>query len=147
MKEMTYRDVEGVLYNLPSQKVRINNLKLELEEVQEIIGIRGASDNERAGSSTYAFSSTVENEVIERDRKLADQIIQLSRTINQKEREVRRVENILGLLTDYEMRIIEMKYFKRYSIGRICEILEVTEDGFNKRKKRLVKERLIPLFS
>ncbi|MDO5518393.1 MAG: hypothetical protein Q4F66_12640, partial [Clostridium sp.] len=104
MKEMTYRDVEGILYNLPSQKVRINNLRLELEEAQEIIGIRGASDNERAGSSTYAFSSTVENEVIERDRKLTDQIIQLSRTINQKEREVKRVENILGLLTDYEMR-------------------------------------------
>ena len=50
-------------------------------------------------------------------------------------------------ITDYELRMIEMKYFKRYSVGRICEILEVTEDGFNKRKKRLIKERLIPLFS
>ena len=40
-----------------------------------------------------------------------------------------------------------MRYFKRYSIGRICEILEVTEDGFNKRKKRILVERLIPLFS
>ena len=44
---------------------------LELEEIQEIIDIRGASSNEKAGSATYAFSSTVENEVIHReDRKL-----------------------------------------------------------------------------
>ncbi len=33
-----------------------------------------------------------------------------------------------------------------YSIGRICEVMELTEDGFNKRRKRLIKERLIPLF-
>lgn len=146
MKDNNYSMVEGILYNLPKLKVEIENLKLDLEEAQEVVGIRGVSGNEKAGSSTNAFSSVVENEVLERERKLNEQINKLTRQINQKEREVQRVENVLSLLTDYELRMIEMKYFKRYSVGRICEILEVTEDGFNKRKKRLIKERLIPLF-
>ena len=147
MKDNSYSMVEGILYNLPKLKVEIENLKLDLEEAKEIVGITGASDNEKAGSPTHAFSSVVENEVLERERKLNERISKLTRQINQKERDVQRVENVLSLLTDYELRMIEMKYFKRYSVGRICEILEVTEDGFNKRKKRLIKERLIPLFS
>ena len=147
MKDNNYSMVEGILYNLPKLKVEIENLKLDLEEAQEVVGIRGVSGNEKAGSSTNAFSSVVENEVLERERKLNERINRLTRQINQKERDVQRVENVLSLLTDYELRMIEMKYFKRYSVGRICEILEVTEDGFNKRKKRLIKERLIPLFS
>ena len=67
-------------------------------------------------------------------------------TILKKERQLKKVENVLGMNTEYELRLIEMRYFKRYSVGRICEILEVTEDGFNKRKKRVIVERLIPLF-
>lgn len=63
-------------------------------------------------------------------------------SILKKERQLKKIENVLGTLTEYEMR-----YFKRYSVGRICEIFEVTEDGFNKRKKRVIVERLIPLFS
>lgn len=57
------------------------------------------------------------------------------------------MENILSILTEYELQIIEMRYFKRYSIGRICEVMELTEDGFNKKRKELIKQRLIPRFS
>ena len=44
------------------------------------------------------------------------------------------------------MRLIEMRYFKRYSVGRICEVLELSEDSFNKRRKNIVVKRLMPLF-
>lgn len=147
MKDNNYRAVEGILYNLPKLKVEIDNLKLDLEEANEIMGIRGASGNEKAGSSTNAFSSVVENEVLEREKNLVKRIDTLTSSIQSKERQLKKIENILSTLTEYEMRLIEMRYFKRYSVGRICEILEITEDGFNKRKKKLIKERLIPLFS
>ena len=78
---------------------------------------------------------------------LVKRIDALTSSIQSKERQLKKIENILSTLTEYEMRLIEMRYFKRYSVGRICEILEITEDGFNKRKKKLIKERLIPLFS
>ncbi len=146
MKDNNYSTVEGILYNLPKLKVEIDNLKLDLEEAQEVVGITGASGNERAGSATYAFNSVVENEVIERERDNERRIQEILKEIQKKERQLKRVENILSILTEYELQLIEMRYFKRYSIGRICEVMELTEDGFNKRRKRLIKERLAPLF-
>lgn len=147
MKDNNYSMVEGILYNYPKLKVEIDNLKIDLEEAQEVVGIRGASGNEKAGSSTNAFSSVVENEILEREKNLERKINRLTGLIQSKERQLKKVENVLSTLTEQELILIEMRYFKRYSIGRICEILEVTEDGFNKRKKRVIVERLIPLFS
>ena len=146
MKDNNYSTVEGILYNLPKLKVEIDNLKLDLEEAQEVVGITGASGNERAGSATYAFSSVVENEVVQRERNMEQRTQAILKEIQKKERQLKRVENILSILTEYELQLIEMRYFKRYSIGRICEVMELTEDGFNKRRKRLIKERLAPLF-
>ena len=81
-----YSMVEGILYNYPKLKVEIANLKIDLEEAQEIIGIRGASGNEKAGSSTHAFSSVVENEVLEREKNLEKRINRLKGLIQSKER-------------------------------------------------------------
>ena len=146
MKDNNYSMVEGILYNYPKLKVEIDNLKIDLEEAQEIVGIRGASGNEKAGSSTNAFSSVVENEVLEREKNLERKINRLTGLIQSKERQLRKVENILSTLTEYEMQLIEMRYFKRYSIGRICGVLELSEDGFNKRRKNIIIKRLMPLF-
>ena len=49
------------------------------------------------------------------------------------------------LFKEIEIRLIEISYFKKYSVGRICEVLELSEDGFNKRRYIIVK-RLMPLF-
>ena len=146
MRDNNYRAVEGILYNLPKLKVEIDNLKLDLEEATEVIGIRGASGNEKAGSSTNAFSSVVENEVLEREKNLKRQIQAITEAIQKKERQLKKAENVLSTLTEYEMRLIEMRYFKRYSIGRICGVLELSEDGFNKRRKNIIVKRLMPLF-
>lgn len=64
MKDNNYSIVEGILYNYPKLKVEIDNLRLDLEEAKEVLGITGASDNEKAGSPTHAFSSVVENEIL-----------------------------------------------------------------------------------
>ena len=58
----------------PKLKVEIDNLRLNLEEVKEVIGITGASDNEKAGSPTHAFSSMLENEVLDREKNLEKRI-------------------------------------------------------------------------
>lgn len=146
MKDNNYSMVEGILYNYPKLKVEIDNLKIDLEEAQVIMGIRGNSGNEKPGSSTNTFSSVVENEVLEREKNLKRQIQAITETIQKKERQLKKVENILSTLTEYEMRLIEMRYFKRYSVGRICEVLELSEDGFNKRRKNIIVKRLMPLF-
>ena len=146
MKDNNYSMVEGILYNYPKLKVEIDNLKLDLEEVQEIMGIRGASGNEKAGSSTNAFSSVVENEVLEREKNLERKINRLTGLIQSKERQLKKIENVLGTLTEQELILIEMKYFKRYSINRICELLDITTATFIKRRKKIIVQTLIPLF-
>ena len=133
MKDNNYSMVEGILYNYPKLKVEIDNLKLDLEEAKEVVGITGASDNEKAGSPTHAFSSVVENEVLEREKNLNKKIEQIKADMQRKERQLRRIENALHTLTEQEMLLIDMKYFKRYSIGRICELLDITAATFNKR--------------
>ncbi len=145
MRDNNYRAVEGILYNLPKLRVEIENLKLRIEDAQEVIGITGASGNEKAGSSTNAFSSVVENEVLERERTLEKKINIMKKELNRKEREIKRVENVLNLLSEREMLIVELRYFKRYSVNRICELLDLTTPTFNRRRKEIVTGKLMPI--
>lgn len=146
MKDNNYSIVEGTLYNLPKLRAEIENLKLDLEEAQEIMGIRGASGNEKAGSGTNAFSSVVEDEVLEREKNQEKKMQLIKSDIQRKERQLKKVENALATLTEQEMLLIEMKYIKRHSINRICELLDITAATFNKRRKDIIVKRLIPLF-
>nr|WP_302599641.1 hypothetical protein [uncultured Cellulosilyticum sp.] len=145
MKDNNYSTVEGILYNLPKLKVEIDNLKLDLEEAQEIVGITGASGNEKAGSATYAFSSVVENEVIERERDNERRIQGILKDIQKKEREFKRIENVLSLLSESDFLLIELRYFKGYSINRVCELLDITATTFNKRRKVIIVKKIMPL--
>ena len=146
MKDNNYSTVEGILYNLPKLKVEIDNLKLDLEEAQEVVGITGASGNERAGSATYAFSSVVETEVVLRERNMEQRTQAILKEIQKRERQLKKIENVLSTLTEQEMLLIEMKYFKRYSINRICELLDITTATFIKRRKKIIVQTLMPLF-
>ena len=145
MKESDYKKVESILYEVPKLKAEIANLQIDLEEIQEIIGIRGASPNEKAGSATYAFSSSVEDEVINREERLEEKVHGLKEAIRCRERQVRKVENALKVLNEKELLLVEMRYFKHYSINRVCEILDITTPTFNRRKNGSLKDKLIPL--
>lgn len=145
MEESNYKKVEGILYEVPRLKAEIANLQIDLEEIQEVIGIRGASPNEKAGSSTYAFSSAVEDEVIIREERLQEKVVALKEAIRRRERQVRKVENALKVLNEKELLLVEMRYFKHYSINRVCEILDITTATFNRRKNGALKDKLISL--
>ena len=145
MKDEKYVAVEKMLRNYPNLKVKVENLKLELEQAQEIVGIKGASDNEKAGSSTYAFSSSVENEVIERERNLEKTVQAILREMLWREREIKKVENALSRLTEEERRLIELRYFKGLSINRACDLLDITAATFNRKRKKIIENKMIPL--
>ena len=145
MRDEKYTAVEKMLSNYPNLKVKVENLKIELEQAKEVIGIRGASDNEKAGSCTYAFSSTVENEVIERERNLEKTVQAILREMLWREREIKKVENAMSRLTEEERRLIELRYFKGLSINRSCDLLDTTPATFNRKRKKIIENKLIPL--
>ena len=140
-----YKEVEKMLSNYPNLKIKVENLKIELEQAQEVVGIRGVSGNEKAGSSTYAFNSTVENEVIDRERNLEKTVQIILREMLWREREIRKVENALSRLTEEERMLIECRYFKGLSINKVCEILDTTPATFNRKRKKIIQNTLIPL--
>lgn len=144
-KDNYYRKIEGILHNVPKLRIEIDNLKLDLEEIEEIMGIHGQSGNIAAGSSTYAFNSTVENEVIERDETLQEKRKKINASISKAERKLKRIENNLQILSESEMLLVELKYFKNYTNARVCDVLDISDSGLTKRRKRIIVEKLMPL--
>ncbi len=144
-KDNYYRKIEGILHNVPKLRIEIDNLKLDLEEIEEIMGIHGQSGNVAAGSSTYAFNSTVENEVIDRDETLQDKRKKINASISKAERKLKRIENNLQILSESEMLLVELKYFKNYTNARVCDVLDISDSGLTKRRKRIIVEKLMPL--
>ena len=88
----------------------------------------------------------IEREVLEREKNLEKKINRLKGLIQSKERQLKNVENVLSTLTEQELILIEMKYFKRYLINRSCELLDITTATFIKRHKKIIVQTLIPLF-
>ena len=62
-----------------------------------------------------------------------------------REREIRKVENALSRLNEEERRLIEFRYFKGLSINRLCEMLDITPATFNRKRKKIIENTLIPL--
>ena len=96
-------------------KADIKELELQIEEIEdEIIGITAMPSEEKTGP-TNKFSSTVENQVIQLEKKTKD--IQLE--INKKRREVERIENAISVLKDEEKEIIEIVHIrhKKYYVA------------------------------
>ena len=137
-KDNRYSKIEGILHNVPKLKIEIDNLQLDLEEVEEIMGIHGQSGNVAAGSSAYAFNSAVENEVIDRDENLEERKRKIIASISKKERRLKRIENNLSLLSEKQMLLVELKYFKDYPNSRVCDILDISESAMSKRRKNAI---------
>lgn len=138
LKDNNYGKIEGVLFSVPQLKVEIENLKIDLEEISEVIGITGQSGNVAAGSATNAFNSNVENEAMDRILNLEDKQRKINASISKRERKLRKIENNLSLLSENEMLLVEFKYFKNYPNSRVCDVLAISERAMTKRKKNVI---------
>ena len=107
MQDM-YSYVEGKLYNYKSMKVELNSYKIDLEYLnKEYEGCRGKSYSGIASSKTNSLYSSVENELIRKEKRKE----RLQSKITEKEREIRKIENALALLDDEELQLVELRYF------------------------------------
>lgn len=135
-----YRKVEGLLYNYVGTKIKIQNRKIDLEELEnDYKGISAISYDEKSGP-TNAFNSSVEDEIIKRDEK----IIKLRNDIKIMENQILRVDNAMKKLKEYERSLIEMKYFKEYNHAKIAKELGFEVESIAIIKSRIIN-KLIPL--
>jgi hypothetical protein len=133
----SYSRVEGMLYSYPKVKAEIENIKLDIDELNDVLGIKGASNNQiKPSTATYSFNSNVENEVIDRD----DKIQNLNRMLRSKERHIKKIDNGLSTLTPDELKLVEMKYFRREKIDRIADVMDRSTDTIVRRRKDIILE-------
>ncbi|MBE6089851.1 MAG: sigma-70 family RNA polymerase sigma factor [Clostridium beijerinckii] len=146
-KEMTskndenlYKKVEGMLYHYTSNKIRIENRKIDLEELENDYRGIGCIGYEEHTSPTNKFNSNVENEIVKRDEK----IIRLRNEIKIMKNQILRIDNAMGELKDYERSLIELKYFKKVNHEKIADELGFEVESIAVMKSRIIN-KLVPL--
>lgn len=132
-----YRKTDGILYNYRSIKAEIKNLELDIEELKADYEGCGAINYSEKSSPTYAFSSSVENEVVLKEKRIK----RLTREKESKERLVQKVDNALEALKDEkQVQIIKMKYFEGKCFGYISNKLHLDNAYCRRLKNKAVKE-------
>ena len=135
-----YKLVEGMLYDYKNTVVEIKNIELDIEEItNDYRGVNSISYEEKTSSSN-TITSSVENEVINKEKKI-NHLRSLKRS---KEIQIERTDNILTILTDDEYKLIELRYFKKLQFKEIADILCKNEVYLITLRKKIIN-KLIPL--
>jgi len=120
-----YRVIESMLYKYTPLKNEIKNIELEIEELRNDYHGCGAISYDEKSSPTYKFSSSVENEIESKNKK----ITYLEKLKRSKEIQVEKINNALEVLDQQQRKIIELRYLNPKKIGwfHIADILGVSD--------------------
>lgn len=131
-----YKGVESNLYNYKSMKAEIKNIELELQELENEGEGCGAITYEEKSAPTNKFNSSVENEALRPD--------QLTSKRHKLKVQIEKIDNALETLSDDEMKLIELRYFKKLQFKVIAELIDRNEVYCVYLKSKII-EKLIPL--
>lgn len=134
----TYKQIEEMLKIYPIIKAEIKNIEMDMLEVENNVGFKGASDDPKPSTPTYHFSSAVENEAlsISRDRLLSN----LKEEKKKRQRKIDRIENAMSILSEIEEEIISLYYFKKSSMTSISYKIDRDKSQVYRKKKYAIKK-------
>lgn len=138
--DTNYRKAEAMLYNYKKIQIEIDNAKLKIKEIENTNDEISAISYNEKGTPTNAFSSTVENAVM-RKEKLIEQI---ERNIKSKEIKLQKIENAIDSLEQRQKSIVYMRYFDKKTNRYIANKLNVSEVHVCRLKNKIIKD-LTPL--
>ncbi|MCT8978295.1 RinA family protein [Clostridium sp. CX1] len=131
-----YKKTDGVLFNYKTIKAEINNLELEIEELkEETDGVKGITYEERTGS-TNEFNSSVENEVLKKDKL----ITKLIREKASKQRLIEKIDNALNTLEDEERQIIKLRCFDKMGWSKVGALTNRDGDYCGRIKRKAINK-------
>ncbi|MEG2511408.1 MAG: DUF722 domain-containing protein [Bacilli bacterium] len=105
----TFRKTEAILYDYNNLALRIDLLKLEIKDIEETYQGCGSIGYEERTQSTNKFNSSVENEIIEKERMLKA----LKKDLNNKVTLKRRIDSAVQGLKDEETKLVELRYINK----------------------------------
>lgn len=127
------KEVEQLLKNYNDMVSIIELKELEIKDLEETYcGCGAISYSERSGQ-TYKFNSSVENEVVEREKKINKLKLELKESNNMKRKIERAVESLNGV----DRKVIELRYInkRRLSWKQIASVVNYCEEHCRKRIK------------
>lgn len=130
-KKLTnFEKLENVLYEYSNYEVEIQAIELDMKEIGQI-GIT-YSDLPRIGD----LGSPVESSY----NKLED--LKIDKLCLELKKE--RIDNMLRLLNDLELKIIKLRYFEKLESREIARRLNVHETTLYKKRCAIFDKKLIP---
>lgn len=130
-KKLTnFEKLENVLYEYSNYEVEIQAIELDMKEIGQI-GIT-YSDLPRIGD----LGSPVESSY----NKLED--LKIDKLCLELKKE--RIDNMLRLLNDSELKIIKLRYFEKLESREIARRLNVHETTLYKKRCAIFDKKLIP---
>lgn len=122
----TFEKTEYILYNYKKIVSDIEMLREEIKDLEDEYNGCGAIGYDERTQATNKFNSSVEDEVMERDREIK----RLKRELNNKKKIIRRVNSAVSNLKETQRKLIELRYFSNYteSWGNIGRILNFNPD-------------------
>lgn len=117
-----YKKTEYFLYNYKMMKAEIKNIDLEIEQM-EYIGCSAISYEEKS-APTNKFNSSVENEIVSREKRIAS----LEHLKKEKIMIINKIDNALETLDQRDLEIIKLRYFNNINNRSISMKLDLTEE-------------------
>lgn len=109
----TFRKTEAILYNYPQLEAEIKCLELEINNIKNNYEGCGAIGYEERTQSTNKFNSSVENEIINKEKEIR----RLSIELNNKRTLKDQIDSTVERMTDSERKLIELKYTNRNKLS------------------------------
>ncbi|WP_317411745.1 DUF722 domain-containing protein [Clostridium baratii] len=135
-----FRKTEAILYDYNNLALKIDLLKAEIKDMEETYQGCGSIAYEERTQATNKFNSSVENEIIQREKELRALKLDLNGKIKLK----RRIDAaIQGLKKDEERKLVELRYINKrpLSWNQIAYVLKYSQEYCRKdlRKKAINK--------
>ena len=134
-----FRKTEAILYDYNNLVLKIDLLKAEIKDMEETYQGCGSIRYEERTQATNKFNSSVENEIIQREKELRAIKLDLNNKIKLK----RRVDCAVQGLKGEERKLVELRYINKrpLSWNQIAYVLKYSQEYCRKdlRKKAINK--------
>ena len=110
--EDRFKKTEATLYNYRSLEVKIKNIQIDIDDLENDITVRAINYDEKP-APTNAFHSAVEDEVVRRDEHVKQQIEMLKAKLKYNQNLKAKVDGALEQLTTQEYKLVNLRYFQK----------------------------------
>ena len=126
MDKDLFRKTEAILYDYNKLTSKIDLLKAEIKDTEEMYeGCKAIVYEEKTGA-THKFNSSVENEILNKERMIEVLKIDLNNKITLK----RRIDTAVQNLKDEQRKLVELRYINKRSLSwnQIAFVLKYSQE-------------------